>query len=314
MTTARPDGRPLLGFGLPVSGSWATAANLTEIATSAEDAGYDSLWTFQRLLHPVGAQWGSSYESVTDPLIALGFVAALTQRVRLGVAVLNAPFFTPIQLAKQVATLDLVSRGRLDVGLGLGWAPEEFAAVGVPMEHRGRRTEEFVRCLRHILVDDQVSFHGEYYRVPLSTVAPKSVQRPHPPILLGGSVPAALRRVGRLADGWISSSRQDLSEIASAITVIKKAATAAGRDAEQLRIIVRGVAKLSASSAGGASRRPLQGSASEIAGDLERLAEQGVTEVFLDPNFDPEIGSPSVDPALAMRTAQQLLAACAPAS
>ncbi|MCW2538803.1 MAG: family F420-dependent class oxidoreductase [Frankiales bacterium] len=314
MTTARTLGRPLLGFGLPVSGSWATAANLTEIATSAEAAGYDSLWSFQRLLHPVGAQWGSTYESVADPLITLGFVAAQTQRVRLGVAVLNAPFFSPIQLAKQIATLDLVSNGRLDVGLGLGWAPEEFAAVGVPMQHRGRRTEEFIRCLRHILVDDQVSFDGEFYHVPLSTIEPKPVQRPQPPILLGGSVDAALRRVGRLADGWISSSRQNLSDIGSAVRLIKDAASAAGRDAEQLRIVVRGVAKLTASSAGGASRKPLQGNASDIAGDLERLAEQGVTEVFLDPNFDPEIGSPSVDPAAAMLAARRLLEACAPAA
>jgi alkanesulfonate monooxygenase SsuD/methylene tetrahydromethanopterin reductase-like flavin-dependent oxidoreductase (luciferase family) len=110
-----------LGFGLPVSGSWATPEAMVRVAQRAEQLGYTSLWTFQRLLHPAEGDWGPMYRSVHDPLVALAYVAAATERVRLGVAIVNVPFYAPIVLAKQLTTLDAVSAGRLDVGLGLGW-------------------------------------------------------------------------------------------------------------------------------------------------------------------------------------------------
>src|SRR3712207_901604 len=122
-----------LGFGLPVSGAWATPANVTRIATRAEQLGYASLWTFQRLLVPVGAQGRAAapvYRSVLDPVVALGFAAAVTSRIRLGVAVWNLPFAAPVVTAKQLATLDVLSGGRLDAGFGSGWSPEEFTAAG----------------------------------------------------------------------------------------------------------------------------------------------------------------------------------------
>ena len=152
-----------IGFGVPVSGGWATAANIAHVARRAEELGYDSLWTFQRLLHPAEGDWGPMYRSVQDPLTVLAYVAALTERVRLGVAVVNAPFYSPILLAKQLTTIDILSDGRLDVGLGLGWSSEEFQAVGVAYERRGARTEEFVRALDAIWTEDEVSFDGEFY-------------------------------------------------------------------------------------------------------------------------------------------------------
>src|SRR3954467_4150453 len=139
-----------IGFGIPVAGSWATPDNQVRVAQRAEELGYASLWTFQRLLYPEkpeSERWAPAYQSVVDPLITLGFLAGQTSRIRLGVAILNAPFFSPILLAKQLATIDNVSHGRLDAGLGLGWAPEEYAAAGASFERRGRRMEDFIRCL-----------------------------------------------------------------------------------------------------------------------------------------------------------------------
>jgi len=308
----RPVTGPRLGFGLPVSGSWASPDNLVSIGQQAERLGYHSVWAFQRLLHPATGDWGPMYRSVLDPIVSLAYLAAATERIRLGIAVVNAPFYSPILLAKQLGTLDLLSRGRLDAGLGLGWAEQEFEAVGVPQARRGARLTEFVQCLKAIWQDEVVDFAGEFYRVPPARVEPRPVQRPHPPLLLGGGAEAALRRVGRIADGWISASRHDLRSIGADIAVMKQAAEQAGRDPAALRFIVRGVIDLRPDGATGEDRRPLHGSAEQIRQDLAELAEQGVGEVFLDLNFDPKVGSPDADPAASLEYANKVLTEFAP--
>ena len=300
-----------LGFALPTSGSWARRENMGALARRAEELGYVSLWTFQRLLYPPDSGWAPVYRSVHDPVVPLAYVAGLTSRARLGTAIVNAPFYSPVVLAKQLATLDDVTQGRLDAGLGLGWSREEFAAAGVGFERRGARMEEFVRCLRAVWTDEIVDFDGEFYRVPRARVDPKPVQRPHPPLLFGGTAEPALRRAGRLADGWISSSRADLSALGSSISVVRAAAAAAGREPAGLRFVVRGVVAVRPSAGGDAP--PLTGPIAKIRDDLSRVAEQGVTELFVDLNFDPEIGSPDADPADSLPgRAHEVLEALAP--
>lgn len=302
-----------LGFGLPVSGSWASPSTMVAFARRAEQLGYASLWAFQRLLHPADGDIGSVYRSVHDPVVALAHVAAVTTRLRLGLAVVNLPFVSPTLLAKQMTSLDLVSAGRLDVGLGLGWSRDEFDASGVAFERRGARADEFLACLDAIWGQDPVSFEGEFYSVPPSLVHPKPAQRPHPPVLLGGAAEPSLRRAGRLADGWISASRHDLTRIDDAVATVRDAASEAGRDPDRLRFVVRGVAILDEERvAPDGRRRPLTGTEGQIRADLGMLADQGITEVFLDPNFDPRIGSPDVDPATATALATHLLETFAP--
>src|SRR3954463_4293422 len=109
-----------VGFAVPVSGSWATPGNIATVATRAETLGYHGLWTFQRLLAPPGTGYGEPYRAVLDPVATLGYLAGLTRRIRLGVAVLNLPFASPALLAKQLSTVDVLSAGRLDIGLGNG--------------------------------------------------------------------------------------------------------------------------------------------------------------------------------------------------
>lgn len=303
-----PYGSPVrVGFALPVSGSWATPDNVQHVARRAEELNYHSLWTFQRILSDVDGSMGEPYRSVQDPLVTLAFAAAVTERARLGVAVVNMPFVTPVLLAKQAATLDILSRGRLDLGLGLGWFPEEFAASGVTKEHQAVRAEEFIAVLRTLWTADVVEYEGEFYRIPRTRAEPKPVQRPHPPILLGGTAPAALRRAGRIADGWISSSRADLTTIGESVALIKRAAADAGRDPEALRFVCRGVVKVR-----GDARAPLTGTLDQIRSDVEGLAGQGITEVFIDLNFDPQIGSPDAEPGESRRRADEILYGLAP--
>jgi probable F420-dependent oxidoreductase len=302
-----------IGFGAPVSGAWATPDNLARFAVRAEQAGYASLWSFQRLLVPEGSGMEPVYHSVLDPMAALAYAAAGTSTIRLGVAVVNLPFVSPAYLAKQAATVDILSRGRLDLGLGIGWMPEEFTAAGASMARRGARAAEYVSVLRHLWAEGQSEFSGEFYEIPRGSVAPKPVQPGGPPILLGGLAPAALRRAGRIADGWVTSSRTDLSRIAEGVGVIREAAKEAGRDPDVLRIICRGVVRAGAEAqAPGGDRLLLSGHPDQIREDARWLEEQGVTEIFYDLNWDPLVGSPDVDPAAATARANELLDALAP--
>jgi probable F420-dependent oxidoreductase len=301
-----------VGVGLPISGAWATPHNLRRVATRADVLGYASLWTFQRLLHPVDDDWGPTYHAVHDPITALSYAAGITSRIRLGLAVVNLPWYAPIVLAKALTTVDTLSDGRLDAGLGLGWAPQEFTAVGTPSARRGARGEEFVECLKRIWTEPEPEFHGTFYDLPRVRVDPKPVQRPHPPLLLGGMADVALRRAGRISDGWISSSRADLTTIGASIDVVRSAAEEAGRDPSTLRFVVRGVVRLRPNGAG--DRKPLQGTADEIRSDLDALAARGVTEVFLDLNYDPRMISGDLDPSAALDHAETLLDAFAPGS
>ncbi|MBV9207198.1 MAG: TIGR03619 family F420-dependent LLM class oxidoreductase, partial [Actinobacteria bacterium] len=234
-------------------------------------------------------------------------------RIRLGVAIVNLPFVSPAYLAKQATTVDVLSGGRLDLGLGIGWMPEEFAAAGADMARRGARAEEYLAVLRTLWADEVSSHHGEFYTIPAGRQDPRPVQRPGPPVLLGGMSRPAMERAGRIAEGWITSSRADLTMIGEAAGVIRDAAAAAGRDPDAVRIICRGVVLAGAEAQrpdGG--RRLLSGSYAQIREDAAWLAAHGVTELFYDLNWDPQVGNPAVAPQAAAERAGEILAELAP--
>ena len=285
-----------------MSGAWATPESLAAFAARAEELGYDSLWTFQRLLVGVDDQLDVVYQSVLDPLLALTFAAAHTSRIRLGVALVNMPFISPVYLAKQAATLDVLSGGRLDLGLGVGWSRTEFTATGADRARRGARAEEYVRVLRALWTDNPAEFSGEFYTVPPSRMAPRPVQPGGPPILLGGVVRPALERAGRLAAGWMSRSAHDLERIGEDIAVVRAAAP----DPAAVRVVVRGVIRL------GERNGRLSGTYDDIRADTSWLAEQGVTELYYDLNWEPRIGNPAVDGAAATVLATEIAEALAP--
>jgi len=299
----------LISCGLPVSGGWASPALLVRFAALAEDLGYRGLWAFQRLLVGVGQEMAPVYQSVLDPMIALSYAAARTERIRLGVAVINLPYVSPVVLAKQAASLDVLSGGRFDLGLGTGWSEPEFVATGSDPNPRGRRTEEYLAVLRALWTDQVAAFDGDLYQLPPASMAPKPISPSGPPILLGGTADVALRRAGRLAAGWVSSSRASFDAIARGVQIVRRAAEESGRDPDDLRIVVRGTVQAGERS----DDRPLSGDWAQIRAGAERYAQAGVTELFYDLNWDPLIGGPDADPARAADRAAEIITALAPA-
>lgn len=293
-----------LGVALPIAGAWATPDNQVRVAQTAEALGYHSVWVFQRLLYaleprneypPVpGPRWPAAFQRVMDPIVTLSYVAAVTRRVRLGTSVLLVPFYQPAVLGKMLATLDVLSGGRLDVGLGLGWSEDEYDAVGVPYRRRGARADEFIRCLKTVWTADVVEFDGEFYRVPRSRIEPKPRQRPHPPITVGGYSPVVLRRAVTLGDGF-NGGNMPLGQVAAIVAGLGRAAAEAGRDPRTLSVVARGSFHVFDTSQG-PDRRPLWGSLDEVREDIRRYAEAGLTELFLEPNFQP--GGPVLERVL----------------
>jgi probable F420-dependent oxidoreductase len=303
-----------LGFALPYAGSWATPQNQATIATRAEELGWASLWTGQRLLYPEsprndyyatpGAAWPAPFRSIADPVVPLAYVAALTNRIRIGTASLIIPIAKPITLAKQLATLDVLCGGRLDVGVSLGWSRDEFAASGVPFERRGDRFEEYLKAMVAVWRGEGCEFAGEFTELPRSAILPAPVQRPHPPVLIGGYADAALRRAARY-QGYLGGN-MPLATIVDVLNRLGRHCAELGRDPEDLRLVSRGVTLLRGEPSG-SGRRPLCGTLAEISEDVERYREAGLTELFLDLNFDPEVGVLGADPESSMDRALTLL-------
>ncbi|MBO0803358.1 MAG: TIGR03619 family F420-dependent LLM class oxidoreductase [Nocardiopsaceae bacterium] len=300
-----------IGFGAPVAGAWATPGNIADFAGRAQRLGYRSLWTFQRLLVPTGSDMAAVYHSVLDPMVALGYAAAVTTDIRLGVAVVNHPFVSPLLLAKQAATLDVLSGGRLDLGIGNGWMEQEFTGSGAVMAGRGARTEEYIAALRALWSGSGERFRGSHFEIPAGKQEPLPVQKPGPPVLLGGMSRAAMERAGRVADGWVTASAANLSNIAAYAKVVQESAAAAGRT--PVRIVVRGVVRAGREARTSSGERMLlSGSYEQIRDDVAWLGSCGVTEVFYDANWDPLVGNPAVSPRDAVARASEILHELAP--
>lgn len=208
-----------VGLHIPLATADMQPGTAVACARMAEAAGADSVWTIDRLAF-------GNYE----PLVCLGAVAAATTRVRLGTSVLLAVLRPPALLAKMVATLDQLSGGRVTLGIGVGSRPDDFAAAGVPWEHRGSRAGELVRVLKLAWSGEPVRFHGQFYSLDVGPIGPRPVQRPHPPVWFGGNAESALRRVARIADGYIASSQSGPSGFIAAWEKVQGYAEAAGRD------------------------------------------------------------------------------------
>lgn len=296
------------GFGIPVSGSWATPSIVREVCRKAEQLGYASLWSFQRTHYPEDGHIPVVYRSVHDPLAISAYVAGVTSQARIGLAVVNLPFYAPLVLAKALTSIDVLSDGRLDVGLGLGWNPDEFRAAGAPMEGRGARAEEFLQAIRAAWGEDPVEHAGELYAIPRGVVQPKPVQQPGPPLLLGGSAEPSLRRAGRLADGWISSSGFPAARMPDALATLRAAREESGKGMDDFRVVVRAVVRVRDED----GERAFSGTVDKIRRDMDTYASYGVTELFVDLNFDERIGDPEADTTESLRRAHEALEAFAP--
>lgn len=285
-----------LGFFLPQMGPWAGPESLTRVATEAEALGYDSLWASERTLVPVEPQvphprgkFPEVLLTVLDPLESLTYVAGQTSRIALGTSVLVLPWYNPLLLARRLTTLDVLSNGRLKVGLGIGWSAEEYQAASTPWESRGKRFEEALQVIKTIWTTNPVEFEGEFYSIPRSYIGPKPVQKPHPPIYIGAFTPAARARVARHADAW-HPSIMPLGQIPDLFEEIKALAAEAGRDPAALGLVIRRTVEVHDEPLGD-DRADFSGTAEQIAGDMAAARDLGASELILDVTFDPGVKS-----------------------
>ena len=214
-----------LKFGLTSMNAGATSypEALVRVAQAAETAGFDSLWAGE---HHVIATSSSRIPAITrilNPVVALTFVAAHTRTVRLGTGILLLPQHQPLILAKELASLDVLCGGRLMVGIGVGWAEEEFEALGVPYRERGARADEYLAAMRAIWSEETPAYHGRYVSFQDVQAYPHPVQQPTPPIIIGGRASAVLRRTVEQANGWYGFAL-DLDETASVLAQLREAA------------------------------------------------------------------------------------------
>ena len=237
------------GILLPQTGASATRENLLYIAKQAEKEGLDSLWVFERLLWPIKPKTpyvatpdGSlpvQYQNVLDPLETLTYLAGHTNEISLGTCLIDMLFHNPVVLARRFATLDVLSSGRVIVGLGIGWSKDEYEVSGIPFEHRGQRANEFLQLLKRIWTDEVVEFKGQFYSIPSSKIGPKPVQKPHPPILLGGFSPKTFLRIVNYADGWLPvAGFGPLEQLGQTINSLREDARKANKDPSKIRIFV----------------------------------------------------------------------------
>ena len=280
------------GLALPQFGAFTEPRDALDVARAAEEMGYDSLWVGDRILVPAqprdpypggDGSIPSQYHSFLDPLTLLTIAATVTHRVRLGSSTLNALWQPPVMLARTLSTLDQLSHGRLDVGIGLGWSRDEYQAVGVPWKGRGARLEETLDIFDAVWTKDVVEHKGPLWTVPSATIGAKPYQRPSPPILLGGFTPATFERIGRRADGWLTAG-VPVPVLTRAWKAILVAAEAAGRDPASLRMITRINPKFTETTASD-ELVPRTGTIGQIIDYVRAVAEISNQEVLIDLQF-----------------------------
>ena len=218
------------------AGPAAGAEHMSKTARMVEDAGFHSLWMPEHVL--LFEDYDSPYPYAKDgrvpldphnvplePFTALSFLAGQTSRIRLATGITILPQRNPVYFAKQAADVDVISGGRLDIGIGVGWLAEEFKALNVPFERRGARAADYIKVCQSLWCDEQSSYEGEFYTLPPCVQGPKPIQKPHPPLWFGGESKAALRRVARFGHGWygvkllpedVPAHLQQLSELLDA--------------------------------------------------------------------------------------------------
>jgi probable F420-dependent oxidoreductase len=235
-----------VGLGFATAGPFAFPDLLETLATNADRAGFESLWSVEHVVIPVGYESAYPYDPsgkipapedvpMPDPLVALAYAAGITKTIKLGTGILILPQRHPLYVAKEAATLDVLSRGRFLLGIGIGWLAEEFAALGIPFAERAGRTAESVRALRSLWSDGPSSFDGKYFRWSQLESNPKPVQRGGVPIHVGGHTPQSARRAARYGDGYFpGTSKPD--QVRELLGVLRDECAKIGRDPSTIEI------------------------------------------------------------------------------
>lgn len=289
-----------LGFALPQIGSLVGPENVEKATRRAEELGYDSLWVLDRILWPLkprapypggDGSLPTQYKNALDPVGTLTFAAACSRRIALGTSILNLPWYNPVLLARQLTTVDVLSAGRLRVGFGVGWSPDEYEAVGSPWKERGKRADEFVQAIKTIWTTDPVEFNGKYCKITKSFIGPKPLQKPHPPIYMAAYTPGAMKRVAKEAKGWFPVG-VPITAIGQMFDSIQQMTKEAGRDPAELELIVRANVEFSDSPIA-TNRADFAGTQGQIASDVSALRKLGAAEIVFDVQFSPDVQTTS---------------------
>lgn len=288
------------GFTLPGRGELATPERLGIIARKGEELGFDALLTGDHILVPnnisstypytEGGEFpGSTSGESMEQLTLLSFIAGQTSKIRLVTSVLIVPHRNPLIAAKSLATLDVLSGGRLVVGVGVGWMREEFQALGLPpFEERGAVTDEYIRAFKVLWTEDNPSFDGKYISFDDISFLPKPVQKPHPPIWVGGESRPAMRRTAELGNGWYPLGSNPTfpmgtpEQLKAGLERLAQYAARFGRDPAEIETIYRTHQFELTKESAGPDRLPFVGDADQIAGDIRRYQDMGVTTMIWD--------------------------------
>jgi probable F420-dependent oxidoreductase len=286
-----------VGLVLPQAGQQATRENVIQMAKNAESEGFDSLWVFERLLWPINPQTpyvgtpdGSlpiEYQIMLDPLETLTYVAANTNKIALGTSVMDMLFHNPVILARRFATLDILSEGRSIAGFGIGWSKDEYQASNIPFQNRGKRADEFIQVLKRIWTDDVVEFKGKYYNIPASKIGPKPIQKPHPPVYLGGFSPNTFSRIVNYdTNGWLAVVGGPLEYLDNTIKTIKDIANKANKDPNKFKVILLAHLNVALDSKSQSTttnedqRFPFTGTIDQIGNDIKRIKQMDIDHII----------------------------------
>jgi probable F420-dependent oxidoreductase len=268
-----------IGCHLPNQGPLANGEALATFAREADRRGIASLWVSDHVIFPrtaTGSYPGGRFPHPPDkpylePVVALAAAAVCTTRARLGASVFILGHRHPVVMAKMLTSIDALSQGRLICGVGVGWWKEELEILGAPFRQRGRQADEILRIFKTLWSAENPAFEGEFFRFRDLGFAPKPVQKPHPPIWVGGDSPGAFRRVATLGDGWHATSKSP-AELRAALPRLRAAAEAAGRAVDTIELSIRMVLRPEA----------VQGARQAIVDELAGYKALGLTHVAID--------------------------------
>lgn len=284
------------GTSMPSRGDMASPENLRTLAQRAESLGFGSVWVSDHIIlprkvdsfYPYAADGVATFrpdEDYYDPLATLNFLAGCTQKIRLGTHVLILPYRNPVLTAKMLSTLDVLSGGRVILGAGVGWMEEEFQALGLDTyAQRGAVTDEYIQLFKELWTKDNPEFHGEHYQLSESGFQPKPVQKPHPPIWIGGHTNPAIRRAAKYGDGWMPIGLRppailEPEELAEKIARLRRLTVRAGRPEDAVSLCFS--TGVTFDNSPGATRRMMSGRAEQIAADLRQYQDLGVRNFIL---------------------------------
>jgi probable F420-dependent oxidoreductase len=284
------------GTSMPSRGDMASPENLRTLAQRAESLGFDSVWVSDHIIlprkvdsfYPYAADGVATFrpdEDYYDPLATLNFLAGCTQKIRLGTHVLILPYRNPVVTAKMLSTLDVLSGGRVILGAGVGWMEEEFQALGLDTyAQRGAVTDEYIQLFKELWTKDEPEFQGEYYQLSGMGFMPKPVQKPHPPIWIGGHTNPAIRRAAEYGDGWMPIGLRppailEPEELAEKIARLRRLTVRAGRPEDAVSLCFS--TGVTFDDSPGATRRMMSGRAEQIATDLRQYQDLGVRNFIL---------------------------------